>query len=434
MAPPEGPGPPAAGDGSSAASLQRQRGDAMLTVLHAAARSEDVAVVRQAVESLGHRAICARGAAEALAQFDALRPQLVIVDTDIDGAGGLDLLRKIRTSGHSPWVPALVTAPASAAHAELAAAQDAGADDCLVKPLEAATLALRLRGLQRFAAVHSSLQGIVDNVLEAIITIDATGRVLSYNRAAQSVFGHTAEEVLGHNVSMLMPAPFREHHDGSIAAHQQSGEARIIGVGRQVTGLRKSGETFPASLAVNLVRGARSGTYVGLLRDLSGERERERLAHLAMHDPLTGLPNRTRLMAALDEAVAQGRAFALLFIDVDRFKRINDGLGHAIGDAVLSTIAGRLQHSVSRRDLVARISGDEFVALIDGVADRRTAQGVADRLQEAIAANMAFGTQTLQVRVSIGIALHGEDGREPAILLKAADAAMYRRKPVRDPR
>jgi diguanylate cyclase (GGDEF)-like protein/PAS domain S-box-containing protein len=406
----------------------------MLSVLHAAPSGEDVAVVREAIESLGHQAVHARDSAEAMAQFDALRPQLVIVDSEIDGAGGLALLRKIRSSGHSPWVPALVTLAAPAGPATLAAALEAGADDGLSKPLDAATLTLRLRGLQRFAAVHGSLQSIVDSVLEAIITIDASGRVLTYNRAAQAVFGHSADEVVGRNVSMLMPASFREHHDGSIAAHRQSGRARIIGVGRQVTGLRKSGETFPASLAVNMVKGALSGTYIGLLRDLSGERERERLAFLAMHDPLTGLPNRTRLMAALDEAVARDRAFALLFIDVDRFKRINDGLGHAVGDAVLTTIAGRLQHSVSRGDLVARISGDEFVALIDGLDDRRTAQGVADRLQDAIAASMTFGPQTLQVRVSIGIAMYGEDGQDPAGLLRTADAAMYRRKPVRAPR
>ncbi|MFT3956864.1 MAG: diguanylate cyclase [Piscinibacter sp.] len=293
-------------------------------------------------------------------------------------------------------------------------------------------LAQRVQALQRFAAVHSGLLGIFDNVLEAIIVIDGGGVVRAFNAAAEAVFGYAAAEVIGRNVSMLMPSPYREQHDRYIASYLDTRQPHVIGVGRQVVAQRRNGETFPVSLAVSAVKGARADTFIGLVRDLSPEHERERYAHMALHDALTGLPNRIHLVGALDDAAARagspGHGFALLFVDVDRFKDINDRHGHAIGDAVLVTLAGRLRHSVNRKDLVARLSGDEFVVLLDGVGDPATAAAVAQRLREAVAAPMVFDGCSLRVGISVGVAVHGVDGRQPDDLLRAADLAMYRDK------
>lgn len=406
--------------------------DASLTILHAEADAASAEAVGAPLRALGHRVEQVGDTASALAAFAALQPQLVIVDEALDGDAGLALVRRLRAAPHGGWVPVLLTARPSPNHDALRRAVEAGADDCLAKPLDAALLALRVRALQRFAAVHSGLLGIVDHVHDAIIVIDGRGTVRSFNAAAEAVFGYRADEVVGRNVSLLMPSPYREQHDAYIANYLASGEARIIGIGRQVMAMRRSGEVFPVSLAVSAMKGARSVTFIGLIRDLSNEHERERFAHMALHDTLTGLPNRAHLMGALADAAQRaaepGHGFALLFVDVDRFKQINDQLGHAVGDAVLTTIAGRLRHSLNRLDLVARLAGDEFVVLLHGVTAHDTAARVVQRLREAVAADMVFEGRPLHVAVSVGVAVHGIDGERPDQLLRAADAAMYRAK------
>lgn len=406
--------------------------DTSLTILHAEPLADDAARVHDRLQAEGHHVLHAASGESAMALFDATPPQLVIVDEALDGGTGLQWVQRLRTSSHHAWLPVLVTAGSAARHDTMARAVDAGADDCLARPLDLALLSQRVRALQRLAAVHSGLLDILDHVLEAIIVIDGGGIVRAFNAAAESVFGYPAAEVIGRNVSMLMPSPYREEHDRYISSYLRTREPRIIGVGRQVVALRRNGEAFPVSLAVSAVRGARTDTFIGLVRDLSPERERERYAHMALHDALTGLPNRIHLVGALDDAAgragAPGHGFALLFIDVDRFKAINDRYGHAIGDAVLVTLAGRLRHSVNRKDLVARLSGDEFVVLLSGVADPATATAVAQRLRDAVAAPMVFDGCSIEVQISVGAAIHGLDGDRPDDLLRAADLAMYRAK------
>lgn len=403
-----------------------------LTILHAEPASDDAARVHDCLSVQGHRVLRAASGAAALAVFDAVPPQLVIVDEALDGGGGLKWVQRLRSSAHHAWLPVLVTAAPAASRDTIGQAIDAGADDCLPRPLDLALLAQRVRALQRLAALHSGLLDILAHVLEAIIVIDRNGIVRAFNAAAESVFGYAAEEVIGRNISMLMPSPYREEHDRYIASYLHSRQPRIIGVGRQVVAMRRNGEVFPVSLAVSAVKGARSDTFIGLVRDLSPERERERYAHMALHDALTGLPNRIHLVGALDDAAARaasaGHGFALLFIDVDRFKAINDRFGHAIGDAVLVTLAGRLRHSVNRKDLVARLSGDEFVVLLAGVSDPATAAAVGQRLRDAVAAPMVFDGCSVEVSVSVGVAVHGIDAGRPDDLLRAADLAMYRAK------
>lgn len=401
-----------------------------LTVLLSESDAEIADRLADALAAKGHLVIRADSLDEARARFDADKPNLVVADWNLKGGSGLDLVRSVRGSGYNAWVPILVTAWREDMARQLRAAIEAGADDCIAKPVDAELFDLKILALQRFAAVQSGLRGIIDNVLEGIVVIDGSGIVRSFNQAAELVFGYAAAEVVGANVRMLMPAPYRDEHDGYIARYLDTHEPKVIGTGRQVVGLRKSGETFPMRLAVTAVRGAAAPTFIGLVHDLSDEREQERLTHLALHDSLTGLPNRAHFVAALDDllaAVESGTAheFALLFIDVDHFKAINDCLGHAVGDAVLSTIAGRLKHSVSRQDMVARLAGDEFVALLREVDDASLAMTIARRLIDAAGADMMLAGTRLNVAISVGVTLSSHGPRSAAELLARADAAMY---------
>ncbi|WBV44277.1 diguanylate cyclase domain-containing protein [Pseudoroseomonas cervicalis] len=162
----------------------------------------------------------------------------------------------------------------------------------------------------------------------------------------------------------------------------------------------------------------------------------ERLLHQAQHDSLTGLPNRMRLEQELEQALqraaAQRGGLALLFLDLDRFKTINDSLGHAAGDAVLQAVALRLRQALRPGDTVARLGGDEFIVLLTDLPGPATWHGVADRLLEALGQPIDYGQHRLQVGASLGVALYPQDGRDAATLMREADGRMYqaKRRPV----
>jgi diguanylate cyclase (GGDEF)-like protein len=164
----------------------------------------------------------------------------------------------------------------------------------------------------------------------------------------------------------------------------------------------------------------------------AAEKAAARMAHLAQHDPLTGLPNRLlfldRLRQGLRGARGQPRGLGLIFIDLDHFKRINDEHGHAVGDALLCAVAERLSGELRDSDTLCRLGGDEFVVLLPGVTHRAAVAEVADKLMLTAAAPYRLSGGTLAVTFSSGIALAPEDGEDPQALMDCADAAMYRAK------
>jgi diguanylate cyclase (GGDEF)-like protein len=163
--------------------------------------------------------------------------------------------------------------------------------------------------------------------------------------------------------------------------------------------------------------------------------ELARLRHLALHDALTGLANRVALADRLDQALARhrrsGDGVGLLFCDLDGFKTVNDRFGHDAGDGVLTEIAGRIVECTRDADTVARYGGDEFVVLVEGVHDRESLEVLARRIADAVVEPVAVGGTTVRVGASLGIAMAGDDGAEPEVVLARADAAMYRTKLAR---
>ena len=171
--------------------------------------------------------------------------------------------------------------------------------------------------------------------------------------------------------------------------------------------------------------------YVGVLNDVTRRKDaEERLNHLASHDPLTGLPNRMLFHDRLRHAIARRNhgALAVLFLDLDRFKLVNDGYGHDVGDALLREVAARLSSCLRAEDTVARLGGDEFVVLIEDLPGAEFAATIAGKIAARLAEPVVIGGRTLPVSSSVGIALHPRDGSDPQTLLKNADTAMYRAK------
>lgn len=274
----------------------------------------------------------------------------------------------------------------------------------------------------------------IDAIAEAVVACDARGVIVLFNPAASRLSGWPRETALGRPLDDVLaltepgsdaPAPA---DIGPILA------GRPVPPARRKWLLRGDGERVMVNESAAAVYD-RFGQVCGvvlLLHDVTeSQAQAQTLAHQAQHDPLTGLPNRVLLQDRLSQAIAQldrGYRGALLYVDLDRFKPINDSLGHPVGDRVLQEIAARLRAGVRQDDTVSRQGGDEFVLLLVRLADPRDAARVADKLIHAIEAPMFIDGHELRVSASIGIALFPQDGRDIAGLTRQADSALYHAK------
>jgi diguanylate cyclase (GGDEF)-like protein/PAS domain S-box-containing protein len=391
----------------------------------------DVMPVMAFLQQQGYRVTHVRDGRAAVNAYRTEPPNMVLINMALPETDAIDATRSMKLLSGARWVPViLMTAPAS--KDEIVAGLNAGADDCMTKPIALEVLAARLRSMQRIAIMQSSLFGILDNVFEAILTIDQAGVIQSFNKAAETSFGYSAAEVIGTNVKVLMPASYAASHDSHLERYVRERTAHVIGIGRKVQGRRKNGEIFPVRLSLTEVRGHGDSLFIGLLNDISvEEKTRLDIEFMALHDALTGLPNRAHFNSVVEALVAEpgGQAHALLFIDLDGFKPINDTLGHAAGDEALKAVAGRLRHALAADDFVARLGGDEFVVIARVIAGPEAALAIAGRLLESIGQPMALLGSQGQLGASIGIALLPPlGGRSASEILSAADNAMYAAK------
>ncbi len=280
---------------------------------------------------------------------------------------------------------------------------------------------------------ESYMQAILSGVDEGLATISEFGIVETFNPAMTRLFGYAPEEVIGHNVSMLMPEPHRSHHDDYLRHYRETGEARVIGIGRQLMGRRRDGTEIAIDLRVSEFRLGGARRFIGTVRDATGRREVERrLEHVATHDALTDLPSRALIQVRADQLIRRaersGQLFAILFIDLDGFKGVNDSLGHDVGDRLLRQVAARLRETLRVEDTVGRLGGDEFVVLTPALVTPMDAALVADKLVCALSEPYPVDGHMLYTTASIGVALYPQDGRDVDALLKNSDAAMYQAK------
>jgi diguanylate cyclase (GGDEF)-like protein/PAS domain S-box-containing protein len=263
----------------------------------------------------------------------------------------------------------------------------------------------------------------------AIFTLDAEGRVDSWTASAQRLFGFADGEVAGEYLTELAVGAESEELKLGLTRARETGRFEAEAGAR-----RADGVIFLGSFTLSPLSGddGRDGGFAVVVSDVTQSRRTERqLRHMALHDTLTGLPNRALLTDRLTVALAsveRDRGYvAVLFCDVDRFKVINDSLGHEAGDVVLSAVAGRLREVVRPEDTVARIGGDEFVVCCREVADAEHAVALAERIRATLAEPIVVGGEPLYVGLSVGIAL-GNGADRADHLLRDADMAMYRAK------
>ena len=272
---------------------------------------------------------------------------------------------------------------------------------------------------------------IINSTTEGIMVTDAHGVIQSINPAFTDITGYTTEHALGHTPRLLKSG---RHEPAFYAAvwHDVATKGRWEG---ETWNRRKGGEVFLVWQSITLLResGDAPTRYVSVFNDITELwRKDERIRHLAFHDALTDLPNRLLLQERLQQLIVmterEYRNVAVLLLDLDRFKLVNDTLGHDIGDELLQAVAKKILTLVRQSDTVARLGGDEFVVLLDNPANQDEVAQIAGRIIDTINEPMTFRDQVAQVGTSIGIAMHPDHGKTPDQLIKSADTAMYAAK------
>ena len=406
---------------------------------------DDVILIVEALKAGGfvpeYERVCTRPALDTA--LDARTWDLVVSDYSMPQLNGLQVLDRVRE--RRPELPFVLVSGAVGQETAVAAMKSGAGDYIMKDDLTRLVPAVRRelaeaggRRARRLAesnlrASETLLNSIVNTAADGIIVIDESGMLEFVNAAIERMFGWKPLEVIGRNFdSLLMP---RSNAGGDRLATVIDGNTRglSVGVGREVRAQRKDGSVFPMELTLGEMRIDGRIKYACIMRDVTERKcAEERIHQLAHYDKLTGLPNRALFSQLLEQALAEAKyskkQVAVLFIDLDRFKLINDSLSHDSGDMVLKQVARRLTEAQLKRNTIARFGGDEFVVLMRDCEIPTDAAEAAQRMLTAIAQPLLLEGQEYNLTASIGISAFPSDGENPQTILKNADIAMYRAK------
>jgi diguanylate cyclase (GGDEF)-like protein len=398
-------------------------------------------LARETLEQAGYQASVACSGSEAIVCFERDKPDLVLLDVELPGSNGFDLCATLRLLSKGVDVP-IVMVTGHDDTASIAQAYQVGATDFIHKPLLWPTLPHRvgfiLRARDNMRALQASEhknRALLQALPDTIFIVDARGILLEHirgdgKRSRRNLVGKKLEEVLPPGVARAARLCAKAENPEDLSTYEFT-------VGRG-----KDQKSYEAR-----IRPQPNGTLLIVTRNTTERRRaRARIEYLAYYDILTGLPNRQLFIRQVGRAIQDSKQtdklVALLYLDLDRFKRINDNLGHSVGDALLQNVARKLEQSVRPpqtsdspalgrthdRARVARLGGDEFVIMLTGVSSEEQVVAVAEQIKLAMAEPLDCGGHRLVVTPSIGIALYPRDGTDIEDLLVKADMAMYQAK------
>jgi len=407
----------------------------------------------ETLEQARFRAPVAASVSTALASFAEQAPDLVLLDVELPGASGFELCARLRETPGGVDVPIIMVTGHNDTES-IATAFKVGANDFMNKPVLWPTLPHRvsfmLRAHDNMRALRSSElrnRALLQAMPDSIYIVERDGRILEHIAGDQqadgdSFFGKrlpSGEGLVGKRLESVMPTEIAQAAQMSMIAAATTPE---LTTHEFEVGCGEERRAFEARL-----RPQADGTFLVIIRDATERRRaEERIEYLAYYDTLTGLPNRQlfireagRLLAGANQCRSP---VALLYLDLDRFKRVNDNLGHSVGDALLKSVARRLEQSLRASDSraspgdrgrrlpvrIARLGGDEFVILLTDIASESDAESVANRLQQSLGEPFDCEGHRFVITPSIGIALYPKDGADLEDLLVKADMAMYQAK------
>jgi diguanylate cyclase (GGDEF)-like protein/PAS domain S-box-containing protein len=396
---------------------------------------EDDADVREQLSQFLKRRVgtlyVAENGQEGVEVWRQRKPDVVVTDIMMPVMDGLKMTEMIRQENHS--VPIIVTSAFNDAEFLLKAI-DLGIDKYVIKPVNTALLLQAIQKSAWMAKAEMEMQ-LASTVFEvssdAIMITDARTLIIAVNKAFCEITGYREEEAIGQTPAILSSGK----HDADFYRDMWKRLKETGHWSGEIWNRRKNGEIYVEWLTLNTVKNNRGETshYVAIFADITEHKQaEEHVHHLAHYDALTDLPNRTLFNDRLGQALIKaqrnhGRA-AVMFLDLDRFKVINDTLGHSIGDLLLQEVAARLTGCVREGDTVSRLGGDEFVILLPEFRDAEDAYLVAQKLLAAAALPFELLGHELHISASIGISFYPDDGASAEVLMKNADVAMYRAK------
>ncbi|NEX87281.1 PAS domain S-box protein [Aeromonas rivipollensis] len=306
----------------------------------------------------------------------------------------------------------------------------------LANEMLSASIAQQLRFEQELRRREAELQMVLQNANDAYVCIDHHGVIRDWNQQAEHTFGWSREEAIGRPLDeTIIPASMREAHRRGLARYLATGKHHVLNQHIELTAVRRDGMTLPVEVRISPLFIDGKTIFSAFLHDITERKQAEAIREYeATHDSLTGLHNRRGMFNLLPEAIARAKrtqtSLALLYIDLDGFKQINDTHGHDSGDHVLRVIGTRLQESIRQTDTAVRLGGDEFTILLENIKHGTTdADIVAHKILEAIQQPIQLDSTTGAISASIGIAVYHADNMISADqLLSQADSAMYEAK------
>lgn len=370
---------------------------------------------------------------DAVASFSMKHHDILLLQYGLSSLSTENVLARLRSSAAPRWTPVVFLMEAF----ELESAKDVmefdGAD-MIVKPLAMPLLKAKLHSLSRLMDANRSdpaeqFRAVLEGSTDAVAVVNQSGQLVEFNSPAADLFGWQREDVLGWNIRDFMPAQIVEVHaevfeDDKVASIWNSRRLKVKGHDSReiVMEVRFGFINLPTRRLCSIT-----------MRDVSErERQEDQMAKASLYDALTELPNRSQFHERLSQLMAISNRYSkllgVLFIDLDKFKEINDTHGHNVGDRVLKEIARRLQHSIRDSDTVARLGGDEFVALLYDLRSSEDARLVAERFIAACEKPVVVNDRSLELSASIGIAIYPDGAKDKEILLRQADDAMYHAK------
>jgi diguanylate cyclase (GGDEF)-like protein/PAS domain S-box-containing protein len=404
-----------------------------------------------ALEPLGLQTVEAASGEDALRAVMQQTFAVILMDVQMPRMSGYEAAQLIRTRIASAHTPIIFVTSNTRNEMHVATAYASGAVDFIFAPIvpeilrakvsifvdlhrKSAALEESLRDVtllsDQFRDSEAHTRSVLDNVADGIVTIGDDGVIASFNRAATELFGYTESEAVGQPFGAILAPNARVDDEVDGGSPVARGRAEPAGTAVLRTGLRKNGSVFPMEVAFSRVQLGTGTMRIGCLRDIS-ERESytQTLEHQALHDPLTGLPNRVlfgdRVNYAIRATARTKDPLALLVLDLDGFKQVNDRYGHDHGDALLRLVANRLVSCLRGGDTVARLGGDEFGILLIGGSGLSRVATVVWKIQAALSEVFTIGGHSVDVGASIGIAQVPAHGDNIDDLLRRADLAMY---------
>ena len=313
-------------------------------------------------------------------------------------------------------------------------------DDGILVTAAIRDISVRKAAEEHLAQMEGRYRGLLEAAPDAMVVVNEDGEIVILNLQAEKQFGYRRDELLGQKVTNIIPVGFAERLIADSTRTAAEALAQQIGTGIELTAVRKDGSEFPIELMLSPLESADGILVTAAIRDISVRKAAEaaalkmtlQMAHSAEHDFLTGLPNRLLLNDRVGQAIALAKRHnykvAVLFLDVDGFKHINDSLGHPTGDKLLQSIAKRLLGCVRASDTVSRQGGDEFVVLLSEVEQEEDTAILARRMLQQVTRTHTIDHQDLHITASIGVSVYPDDGKNAETLIKNADTAMYQAK------